>query len=65
MKPAPLQGVMGMHYARLAGEDEVFVAIKEHYMPATAEGPLPATTVGSLLSIADKIDTIVTSSVQV
>ncbi|MBI1710217.1 glycine--tRNA ligase subunit beta [Lactobacillus crispatus] len=58
---AELQGVMGMHYARLAGEDEeVSVAIKEHYMPATAEGPLPETTVGSLLSIADKIDTIVT-----
>ncbi|MFA7715416.1 glycine--tRNA ligase subunit beta [Lactobacillus acidophilus] len=56
-----LQGVMGMHYARLAGEDEeVSVAIKEHYMPATAEGPLPETTVGSLLSIADKIDTIIT-----
>ena len=49
---AELQGVMGMHYARLAGEDEeVSVAIKEHYMPATA---------GSLLSIADKIDTIIT-----
>lgn len=58
---AELQGVMGMHYARFAGEDEeVSVAIKEHYMPATAEGPLPETTVGSLLSIADKIDTIVT-----
>ena len=58
---AELQGVMGMHYARLAGEDEeVSVAIKEHYMPATAEGPLPETTVGSLLSIADKIDTIIT-----
>ena len=58
---AELQGVMGMHYARLAGENEdVAVAIKEHYMPTTAEGELPTTTVGSLLSIADKIDTIVT-----
>lgn len=58
---AELQGVMGMHYARLAGEnEEVAVAIKEHYMPATAEGPLPETTVGSLLSIADKLDTIIT-----
>ena len=58
---AELQGVMGMHYARLAGEnEEVSVAIKEHYMPATAEGPLPETTVGSLLSIADKLDTIIT-----
>lgn len=58
---AELQGVMGMHYARLAGEnEEVAIAIKEHYMPATAEGPLPETTVGSLLSIADKLDTIIT-----
>lgn len=58
---AELQGVMGMHYARLAGEnEEVAVAIKEHYMPTTAEGELPETTVGSLLSIADKIDNILT-----
>lgn len=57
---AELQGVMGMHYARLAGEDEnVSVAIKEHYMPTTAEGDLPATTVGALLSVADKLDTII------
>ena len=58
---AELQGVMGMRYARLAGEnEEVAVAIKEHYMPSTAEGALPETTVGSLLSVADKIDTIIT-----
>lgn len=58
---AELQGVMGMHYARLAGEKEdVAVAIKEHYMPTTAEGDLPTTTVGSLLSVADKLDTIIT-----
>lgn len=57
---AELQGVMGMHYARLAGENEnVSVAIKEHYMPTTAEGDLPETTVGSLLSVADKLDTII------
>lgn len=58
---AELQGVMGMHYARLAGEKEdVAVAIKEHYMPTTSEGELPQTTVGSLLSVADKLDTIIT-----
>ncbi|WEV70202.1 glycine--tRNA ligase subunit beta [Lactobacillus sp. ESL0785] len=56
-----LQGVMGMHYAKLAGEnDDVAVAIKEHYMPLSAEGELPQTTVGSLLSVADKLDTIIT-----
>ncbi|MCX8721050.1 MULTISPECIES: glycine--tRNA ligase subunit beta [unclassified Lactobacillus] len=58
---AELQGIMGMHYAKLAGEkDDVAVAIKEHYMPTTSEGKLPETTVGSLLSVADKLDTIIT-----
>ncbi|WP_270262254.1 glycine--tRNA ligase subunit beta [Lactobacillus panisapium] len=58
---AELQGIMGMHYAKLAGEkDDVAVAIKEHYMPTTSEGELPETTVGSLLSVADKFDTIIT-----
>lgn len=57
---AELQGVMGMHYARLAGEDEnVCVAIKEHYMPTSAEGALPQNKVGALLSVADKLDTII------
>lgn len=58
---AELQGIMGMHYAKLAGEkDDIAVAIKEHYMPTTSEGELPETTVGSLLSVADKLDTIIT-----
>ncbi|MCX0290481.1 glycine--tRNA ligase subunit beta [Lactobacillus kullabergensis] len=58
---AELQGVMGKHYAKLAGEkDDVADAIEEHYMPTTSEGELPQTTVGSLLSVADKLDTIIT-----
>ena len=58
---AELQGVMGKHYAKLAGEkDDVAEAIEEHYMPTTSEGKLPATIVGSLLSVADKLDTIIT-----
>ena len=58
---AELQGVMGKHYAKLAGEkDDVAAAVAEHYMPTTSEGNLPKTTVGSLLSIADKLDTIIT-----
>lgn len=57
---AELQGIMGMHYARLAGEKEdVALAIKEHYMPTSAEGSLPTSKIGSLLSIADKLDTII------
>lgn len=56
---AELQGVMGEIYARLQGEnDNVAAAIREEYMPTSAEGELPATKVGAVLSIADKIDSI-------
>ncbi|MGM9987889.1 MAG: glycine--tRNA ligase subunit beta [Bacillaceae bacterium] len=55
-----LQGVMGEKYALLTGEDAVVAkAINEHYMPRHAEDDAPATNVGSVVSIADKIDTIV------
>lgn len=57
---AELQGIMGTHYAKLAGEnDAVANAIKESYMPISAEGDLPESEVGSLLSIAEKLDTII------
>jgi glycyl-tRNA synthetase beta chain len=54
-----LQGIMGREYARLDGENEqVAVAIAEHYLPNRAGGDLPATSTGALLSLADKMDTI-------
>jgi glycyl-tRNA synthetase beta chain len=54
-----LQGVIGRIYAARAGEPEAAAqAIQEHYLPAYAGGPLPATVPGSLVSIADKLDTI-------
>ncbi|MFD2926000.1 glycine--tRNA ligase subunit beta [Halobacillus naozhouensis] len=57
-----LQGIMGEKYARLFGEEEdVAVAIREHYMPTQAGGELPATVIGSVVSIADKLDTIIGS----
>ena len=56
-----LQGVMGEKYALLKGENEaVATAIREHYMPISATGELPATKVGSVLSLADKFDSILT-----
>lgn len=56
---AELQGVMGGIYARLQGEnDNIAAAIREEYMPTSAEGELPTTKVGAVLSIADKIDSI-------
>ena len=55
-----LQGVMGKYYAQNTGEEgPVATAIAEHYQPLGAETPTPETAVGALLSIADKLDTIV------
>ncbi|GHV06781.1 glycine--tRNA ligase beta subunit [Campylobacterota bacterium] len=54
-----LQGVMGMHYAKKAGENSaVSTAIYEQYMPLGEGSPLPKTQTGALLSIATKIDTL-------
>ncbi|MFT4412669.1 glycine--tRNA ligase subunit beta [Fredinandcohnia humi] len=57
-----LQGVMGERYARLSGEEEeVAIAINEHYMPRHADDKSPSSTIGAIISIADKLDTIVGS----
>ena len=54
-----LQGIMGKYYAELSGESpEVAKAIEEHYMPISREGDIPESDIGSIVSIADKIDTI-------
>ncbi len=54
-----LQGVMGREYALLAGEDPLVArAVYEHYLPLAAGGELPVTDEGSIVSIADKLDTI-------
>ncbi|WP_408006818.1 glycine--tRNA ligase subunit beta [Pseudalkalibacillus sp. A8] len=55
-----LQGVMGEKYAKLFGEDEIIAAaVNEHYQPRFAGDALPGTVVGSVLSVSDKLDTIV------
>ena len=54
-----LQGKMGMEYAQHSGENEIVsTAIYEQYLPRFTGDVLPTTTAGSILSIADKIDTI-------
>ncbi|GCF93499.1 glycine--tRNA ligase beta subunit [Enterococcus florum] len=54
-----LQGIMGEKYARLKGESPaVAQAIREHYMPVSAEGDLPESNVGAVLAIADKLDSV-------
>ena len=53
-----LQGVMGREYALLDGEDpEVAQGIYEHYLPLGG-GDVPETVAGGVVSIADKLDTI-------
>ncbi|OGW13576.1 MAG: glycine--tRNA ligase subunit beta [Nitrospinae bacterium RIFCSPLOWO2_12_39_16] len=55
-----LQGIMGREYARLSGEkQEVADAIYEHYLPRFAGDKLPDSRAGDIVSIADKIDTII------
>ncbi|MBN1136233.1 MAG: glycine--tRNA ligase subunit beta [Anaerolineae bacterium] len=55
-----LQGFMGRHYARLAGEDEaVATAIFEHYLPRFAGDALPETRPGLALGLANRLDSLV------
>ncbi len=55
-----LQGIMGREYALLSGEDpEVAEAIGGHYLPRRAGDALPCSHLGRVVSIADKLDTIV------
>ena len=55
-----LQGIVGREYARLSKEKpEVSEAIYEHYLPGFAGDRLPSGPVGDIVSIADKMDTIV------
>ena len=55
-----LQGIMGEAYAMLEGENKaVALAIREQYMPKRAGAELPGSTVGALVGLADRLDTIV------
>lgn len=54
-----LQGIMGRIYAIIEGEEnDVATAIEEHYLPTGGNGNLPQTLAGSIVGIADKIDSI-------
>lgn len=55
-----LQGIIGSYYARMDGEaDDIATAVREHYLPAYAGDRLPEGIIGSIVSIADRMDTIV------
>ena len=55
-----LQGVMGGYYARHEGlRDGVAIAIEDHYKPRFAGDALPRNRTGSVLALADKLETLV------
>ena len=55
-----LQGIMGTYYARHDGEaNEVALAISEHYQPRFAGDALPATMTGTIVALADKLETLI------
>ena len=55
-----LQGIMGTYYAKHDGENaDVASACSEHYMPRFAGDALPQTQTGTILAIADKLETLV------
>ncbi len=55
-----LQGVMGKHYARLAGEPAAVAdAIEQHWWPKGQGAALPTTDDAALVALADRVDTLV------
>lgn len=54
-----LEGIIGSIYAKLDGEESVVSdAIREQYMPVASGADLPESTTGTIVSLADKFDTI-------
>lgn len=55
-----LQGTMGTYYARHDGEaEEVALACSEHYQPRFSGDALPSTATGTVVALADKLETLV------
>ena len=55
-----LQGIMGGYYARHEGlRDGVAIAIEDHYKPRFAGDALPRNHSGTVLALADKLETLV------
>ncbi|MFO7815769.1 MAG: glycine--tRNA ligase subunit beta [Halanaerobiales bacterium] len=54
-----LQGIMGSVYTKKQGmNDEIALAIRDHYLPDSADSKLPGTKLGKVVSLSDKIDTL-------
>lgn len=54
-----LQGIMGGYYARHDGlGEDIALAIEDHYKPRFAGDALPRNTVGVVVALADKLETL-------
>lgn len=54
-----LQGLMGYYYAKIAGEkEEVYMAIKEQYLPDGEDSELPSSVFSSIIALSSKIDSL-------
>ena len=55
-----LQGIMGGKYLRNEGFNrEICIAVAEHYLPCFYKDDLPSTKYGAIVSISDKIETLI------
>lgn len=55
-----IQGIMGNHYAHLNGEKKIICqALEQQYQPNSYQDNVPNNIIASILSISDKMDTIV------
>ena len=55
-----LQGVMGGYFAREQGfDDEISLAVSEHYLPSGIDSKVPKKPYSIALSLSDKIDSLV------
>jgi len=55
-----LQGIMGGKYLKNEGfSEDVCLAVAEHYLPSFYKDALPSSKYGAIVSIADKIETLI------
>ncbi len=55
-----LQGIMGGKYLKYEGfSEDVCLAVAEHYLPSFYKDALPSTKCGAIVSIADKVETLI------
>ena len=61
-----LQGIMCGKYLRNEGfSKEICIAVAEHYLPSFYKDDLPSTKYGAIVSISDKIETLILSLIHI